>query len=140
MWPSSTPVAPLAAAAKYDEPTSTPPARPSGRAIPRPRQGKLGIKPDETSDFGRHSRVDGGQSGSDQGHRPRTSAELETQPSETLDKVEKGSRAGCAGDSEVMLVELSPKQKRFVEECLIDLNSTQAAIRAGYSEASAAEI
>ena len=28
---------------------------------------------------------------------------------------------------------LSPKQKRFVEEYLIDLNATQAAIRAGYS-------
>ena len=28
---------------------------------------------------------------------------------------------------------LSPKQKRFVDEYLLDLNSTQAAIRAGYS-------
>jgi phage terminase small subunit len=28
---------------------------------------------------------------------------------------------------------LTPKQKRFVEEYLIDLNATQAAIRAGYS-------
>ena len=28
---------------------------------------------------------------------------------------------------------LSPKQKRFVEEYLIDLNGTQAALRAGYS-------
>lgn len=28
---------------------------------------------------------------------------------------------------------LSPKQQRFVEEYLIDLNATQAAIRAGYS-------
>jgi phage terminase small subunit len=28
---------------------------------------------------------------------------------------------------------LTPKQQRFVEEYLIDLNSTQAAIRAGYS-------
>lgn len=29
---------------------------------------------------------------------------------------------------------LTDKQKRFVEEYLIDLNATQAAIRAGYSE------
>ena len=29
---------------------------------------------------------------------------------------------------------LTPKQSRFVEEYLIDLNATQAAIRAGYSE------
>jgi phage terminase small subunit len=29
--------------------------------------------------------------------------------------------------------ELTPKQKRFVEEYLVDLNATQAAIRAGYS-------
>lgn len=28
---------------------------------------------------------------------------------------------------------LTPKQKRFCEEYLIDLNATQAAIRAGYS-------
>ncbi|MDP7241770.1 MAG: terminase small subunit [Rhodospirillales bacterium] len=28
---------------------------------------------------------------------------------------------------------LSPKQQRFVDEYLIDLNATQAAIRAGYS-------
>jgi phage terminase small subunit len=32
---------------------------------------------------------------------------------------------------------LSPKQQRFVEEYLIDLNATQAAIRAGYSAARA---
>jgi phage terminase small subunit len=32
---------------------------------------------------------------------------------------------------------LTPKQERFVEEYLIDLNATQAAIRAGYSEQSA---
>lgn len=35
---------------------------------------------------------------------------------------------------------LTPKQARFVEEYLVDLNGTQAAIRAGYSENSAAEI
>jgi len=32
---------------------------------------------------------------------------------------------------------LSPKQSRFVEEYLIDLNATQAAIRAGYSKKTA---
>jgi phage terminase small subunit len=32
---------------------------------------------------------------------------------------------------------LTPKQQRFVEEYLIDLNSTQAAIRAGYSRSTA---
>ncbi len=35
---------------------------------------------------------------------------------------------------------LSPKQARFVEEYLIDLNGTQAAIRAGYSPKSAGRI
>ena len=34
---------------------------------------------------------------------------------------------------------LTPKQQRFVEEYLIDLNGTQAAIRAGYSERTANE-
>ncbi len=34
---------------------------------------------------------------------------------------------------------LTPKQERFVEEYLVDLNATQAAIRAGYSEKTAAE-
>lgn len=32
---------------------------------------------------------------------------------------------------------LTPKQERFIEEYLIDLNATQAAIRAGYSEKTA---
>lgn len=32
---------------------------------------------------------------------------------------------------------LTPKRQRFVEEYLVDLNATQAAIRAGYSKASA---
>jgi phage terminase small subunit len=32
---------------------------------------------------------------------------------------------------------LTPKQQRFVEEYLIDLNATQAAIRAGYSSRTA---
>ena len=35
---------------------------------------------------------------------------------------------------------LTAKQKRFVEEYLIDLNATQAAIRAGYSEKTANRI
>lgn len=36
--------------------------------------------------------------------------------------------------------DLTPKQRAFVREYLIDLNATQAAIRAGYSEATAAAI
>jgi phage terminase small subunit len=35
---------------------------------------------------------------------------------------------------------LTAKQERFAEEYLVDLNATQAAIRAGYSEKTAAEI
>ncbi len=35
---------------------------------------------------------------------------------------------------------LTPKQQRFVDEYLIDLNATQAAIRAGYSKKTAAVI
>ncbi len=35
---------------------------------------------------------------------------------------------------------LSPKQERFVQEYLVDLNATQAAIRAGYSKKTAASI
>lgn len=35
---------------------------------------------------------------------------------------------------------MTPKQKRFVEEYLIDLNATQAAIRAGYSRKTAGAI
>lgn len=38
-----------------------------------------------------------------------------------------------------MSVKLTDKQQRFVEQYLIDLNATQAAIRAGYSENSAME-
>jgi len=37
-------------------------------------------------------------------------------------------------------VALTEKQKRFCDEYLIDLNATQAAIRAGYSERSARQI
>lgn len=35
---------------------------------------------------------------------------------------------------------MTPKQQRFVEEYLIDLNATQAAIRAGYSRKTARQI
>ena len=35
---------------------------------------------------------------------------------------------------------MTPKQERFVQEYLIDLNATQAAIRAGYSGKSAVKI
>lgn len=37
----------------------------------------------------------------------------------------------------MLMANLTPKQQRFVEEYLIDLNATQAAIRAGYSEKTA---
>ena len=39
-----------------------------------------------------------------------------------------------------MAKKLTDKQKMFVKEYLIDLNATQAAIRAGYSESTAKEI
>ena len=39
-----------------------------------------------------------------------------------------------------MTVALTPKQERFVQEYLVDLNATQAAIRAGYKEKTAGEI
>lgn len=39
-----------------------------------------------------------------------------------------------------MVGKLTPKQKRFVDEYLIDLNATQAAIRAGYSKKTAKDI
>lgn len=38
------------------------------------------------------------------------------------------------------MAELTSKQRRFVEEYLIDLNATQAAIRAGYSEKTAGSV
>lgn len=38
------------------------------------------------------------------------------------------------------MIELTDKQARFVEEYLVDLNATQAAIRAGYSERSARQM
>ena len=34
---------------------------------------------------------------------------------------------------------MTPKQQRFIEEYLIDLNATRAAIRAGYAKKRAAE-
>lgn len=37
------------------------------------------------------------------------------------------------------VAKLTAKQKRFVEEYLIDLNATQAAVRAGYSVKTARE-
>lgn len=39
-----------------------------------------------------------------------------------------------------MSKKLTPKQQRFVDEYLIDLNATQAAIRAGYSKKTAYSI
>lgn len=38
------------------------------------------------------------------------------------------------------MANLTPKQQRFVEEYLIDLNATQAAIRSGYSEKTAQQM
>ncbi len=40
----------------------------------------------------------------------------------------------------MIVAKLTPKQKRFCDEYLIDLNGTQAAIRAGYSEKTANRI
>lgn len=40
----------------------------------------------------------------------------------------------------ILVMELNDKQKRFCEEYVIDLNATQAAIRAGYSKKTAAVI
>ena len=39
-----------------------------------------------------------------------------------------------------METKLTPRQSRFVENYLIDLNATQAAIRAGYSRKTASEV
>lgn len=38
------------------------------------------------------------------------------------------------------MAKLTPKQQRFVEEYLVDLNATQAAVRAGYSQKTASSI
>ena len=40
----------------------------------------------------------------------------------------------------MIVAKITPKQKRFCDEYLIDLNATQAAIRAGYSEKTAKQI
>lgn len=40
-------------------------------------------------------------------------------------------------DTKPGAVELTPRQSRFVDEYILDLNATQAAIRAGYSEKTA---
>ncbi len=39
-----------------------------------------------------------------------------------------------------MKMTLTPKQQRFIDEYLTDLNATQAAIRAGYSKKTAAQV
>lgn len=49
-----------------------------------------------------------------------------------------GTTPDVPGDS-TTAIELSPRVQRFVDEYLIDLNGTQAAIRAGYSAATAQE-
>jgi phage terminase small subunit len=43
-------------------------------------------------------------------------------------------------DDESLADNLSPKRRRFVEEYILDLNGTAAAIRAGYSEKTAYQI
>ena len=52
------------------------------------------------------------------------------------------ARAGKASEpvAPTHASELEPRQERFVQEYLIDLNATQAAIRAGYSEKSARQM
>lgn len=47
---------------------------------------------------------------------------------------------GCRRYGDEIMSNLTEKQKRFVEEYLIDLNATQAAIRAGYSEKTARQV
>ena len=46
----------------------------------------------------------------------------------------------CISGREVTAVALTDKQERFVQEYLVDLNATQAAIRAGYSPETAGAI
>lgn len=62
----------------------------------------------------------------------------------------RASASGCSPEHEPpdasasrprsAIASLTPKQQRFIEEYLVDLNATQAAIRAGYSARSAASI
>lgn len=40
----------------------------------------------------------------------------------------------------INMFNLTPKQSRFIDEYLVDLNATQAALRAGYSRNTASEI
>ena len=49
-------------------------------------------------------------------------------------------RGNFLNQSLAKMRKLTPKQKRFVDEYLIDLNATKAAIRAGYSAKTAASI
>lgn len=56
--------------------------------------------------------------------KPHKNNKKQTQP--------KPANNGANGD-----ISLTPKQEAFVKEYLVDLNATQAAIRAGYSETSA---
>ncbi len=44
------------------------------------------------------------------------------------------------GGEVVRMAKLTPKQKRFVAEYLVDLNATAAAKRAGYSEKTAEQV
>ena len=46
----------------------------------------------------------------------------------------------CVGEKKVGERDMTEKQKRFCEEYLVDLNETQAAVRAGYSEKTAYSI
>lgn len=52
----------------------------------------------------------------------------------------RAARAPAAAPAPVVAEGLEPRQQRFVDEYLIDLNGTQAAIRAGYSADSARQI
>lgn len=56
-----------------------------------------------------------------------------------IDNQEKtsGTISPVADDKELHTKNLTPKQARFIIEYLIDLNATQAAIRAGYAESGA---
>src|SRR5690348_12161649 len=47
---------------------------------------------------------------------------------------------GSSEDCPMTKDALSPRQRRFVEEYLVDLNATKAAIRAGYSERTARQM
>src|SRR6476661_754551 len=60
-----------------------------------------------------------------------------------MENLKQGSRSAANDDRKRAmsnLDNLTPKQRRFVEEYLIDLNATQAAIRAGYKKSAARQI